>query len=76
MPYGSEKYLPENVRNVLPEHAQHIFKEAFNSAYDEYKDQSDRRDDASREEVARKVAWSAVKKRYEKGNDGKWHEKK
>jgi cation transport regulator len=76
MPYGSTEYLPESVRKVLPEHAQHIFKEAYNSAYQEYKEQSERRDDASREEVARKVAWSAVKKRYEKGSDGKWHEKK
>jgi cation transport regulator len=33
----------------LPEHAQEIYKEAFNSAWDQYKDKADRRDDASRE---------------------------
>ena len=27
------------------------------------------------EEVARKVAWSAVKHDYEKGDDGDWHRK-
>ncbi len=32
-----------------------IYKEAFNSAWDQYKDKEDRRDDASREETAHKV---------------------
>ena len=36
MPYSSEKELPDSVRNVLPEHAQDIYKEAFNSAYEQY----------------------------------------
>lgn len=76
MPYTSTSELPESVRNVLPAHAQDIYKEAFNSAYDEYKDKDERRDDASREEVAHRVAWGAVKKVYEKGDDGKWHPKK
>ena len=75
MPYHNINELPEDVRNVLPEHAQAIFKEAFNSAYDEYKDPDQRRTDESREETAFKVAWSAVKKEYEKGADGKWHPK-
>lgn len=73
MPYGSIDSLPENVRKVLPAHAQAIFREAFNSAYEEYKDPDERRGDDSREDVARKVAWAAVKKQYAKGDDGKWH---
>lgn len=76
MPYNSVNDLPEDVKNVLPEHAQRIFKEAFNSAYDEYKDPDKRRGNESREEVAFKVAWSAVKKEYKKGTDGTWHPKK
>ena len=75
MPFKSINQLPESVKNVLPEHAQDIYKEAFNSAYDEYKDSDDRRGDESREEVAHKVAWSAVKNSYEKGDDSKWHKK-
>jgi cation transport regulator len=75
MPYSSIDELPDNVRNVLPEHAQDIFKEAFNSAYDQYKDPDERRGDDSREDVARKVAWNAVKQKYEKGDDDKWHPK-
>ncbi|TWQ01152.1 ChaB family protein, partial [Escherichia coli] len=54
---------------------QDIYKEAFNSAWDQYKDKDDRRDDASREETAHKVAWAAVKHEYAKGDDDKWHKK-
>ena len=75
MPYSKTSELPESVKNVLPAHAQDIYKEAFNSAYDEYKNAKDRKDDSDREETAHKVAWSAVKNKYEKGDDDKWHPK-
>ncbi len=73
MPYASTSELPESVKHVLPSHAQDIYKEAFNSAYDEYAKPTERDGDDSREEVAHKVAWAAVKKKYEKGSDDKWH---
>jgi cation transport regulator len=74
MPYKSINELDKSVRNVLPEHAQEIYKEAFNSAYDQYDQPSERRGDDDREETAHKVAWSAVKKAgYKKGDDDKWH---
>lgn len=75
MPYSSVADLPDSVRDNLPKHAQDIYKEAFNSAWYEYKDPEDRRGDSSREEVAHKVAWAAVKKKYKKGTDDKWHPK-
>lgn len=75
MPYSSRSSLPDSVKHVLPAHAQDIYQEAFNSAWDEYKEKKDRRGDESREEVAHKVAWSAVKHSYEKGDDDKWHKK-
>jgi cation transport regulator len=75
MPYNSREDLPENVTNVLPVHAQDIFKEAFNSAYKQYENPEDRNDNDSRENTARKVAWAAVKEKYEKGDDGSWHPK-
>lgn len=67
MPYKSKSELPDNVQNVLPAHAQDIYKEVFNSARDQYKDKEDRRDDASREETAHKVARAAVKMTMRKG---------
>lgn len=73
MPYDKRSDLPEAVREHLPPHAQDIYKEAFNNAWEQYKDPDQRRDDASREEVAHRVAWSAVKQKYRKGDDGDWH---
>ena len=74
MPYKTLEDLPENVTNVLPKHAQEIYRAAFNNAWDEYKDPDERRGDASREETAHKVAWAAVKKEYEKEGD-EWRRK-
>jgi cation transport regulator len=70
MPYQSNTDLPSSVRDHLPAHAQAIYREAFNHAWDEYKDSDKRRSQESREEVAHKVAWSAVKEKYEKSDTG------
>jgi len=75
MPYNNRSAIPDSVRHVLPAHAQDIYLEAFNSAWEQYKDKEDRRGDDSREEVAHKVAWAAVKHQYQKGDDDKWHKK-
>lgn len=69
MPYDDLDDLPDSVRNSLPKHAREIYREAFNSAWKQYADPDDRRGDASREEVAHKVAWSAVKQEYRKEGD-------
>lgn len=74
MPYDKNSDLPDSIKDNLPSHAQEIYREAFNSAWDEYKDPDKRRGDADREETAHKVAWSAVKHEYEK-KDGEWRKK-
>ena len=75
MPYAKLKELPDSaVRENLPKHAQEIYMEAYNSAWEQYARPGDRRDDDSREEVSHKVAWSAVKQQYEKRND-RWVKK-
>ncbi|MBP6015140.1 MAG: putative cation transport regulator ChaB [Candidatus Promineofilum sp.] len=74
MPYKNRSELPDQVRDNLPPHAQEIYKSAFNSAWDQYKDADERRGDDSREEVAHKVAWAAVKNEYEKKGD-RWVKK-
>jgi cation transport regulator len=63
MPYERKTDLPESVRDNLPSHAQDIYKEAYNSAWDQYGHDEDR---------AHRVAWGAVKKDYHKNDDGKW----
>jgi cation transport regulator len=71
--YKSRKDLPKGVIDVLPEHAQDIYKDSFNSAYQEYANPKLRRDpNESQIETAAKVAWGAVKQTYEKSIDGKW----
>lgn len=74
MPYKTRDELPESVKGSLPAHAQDIYQEAYNSAWEEYADPRKRRGDTSREETAHKVAWSAVKEKYEKQGD-KWVKK-
>ena len=72
MPYSKLSELPDNVSNVLPKHAQEIYQAAFNNAWQQYAKPQDRHSDDSREEVAHKVAWSAVKHSYHKNEQGDW----
>ncbi|MDM9380637.1 ChaB family protein [Chlorogloeopsis sp. ULAP01] len=65
MPYQNISDLPDSIKEHLPKHAQEIFLAAFNSAEKEY----------NSEESAFRVAWSAVKRDYEKGEDGQWRQK-
>lgn len=66
MPYKSKSDLPESVRDALPAHAEEIYKEAYNSAYEEY---------GHDEARAHRVAWGAVEKKYHKDEKtGKWQE--
>jgi cation transport regulator len=75
MPYERRNDLPDRVRGVLPAQAQDIYLAAYNSAWNQYQDPEEREGDASREETAHKVAWAAVKQRYEKDESGDWVEK-
>lgn len=72
MPYQNKSDLPAQVKRNLPDHAQDIYRAAYNSAWDEYKDPKDRRGNKDREEVAHSVAWSAVKAKYKKNANGNW----
>jgi cation transport regulator len=67
VPYAANVDLPASVRLHLPEQAQDIFREAFNGAWYTYAARPLR----TREEIAHRVAWAAVKKRYRKLG-GEW----
>jgi cation transport regulator len=60
VPYRENEDLPTPVRHHLPSHAQDIYREAFNAAWQGYAD------DPRREEIAHRVAWAAVKRKYRK----------
>jgi len=61
MPYRVNADLPPSIRN-------HLLREAFNAAYAAHAD------DPHQEEAAFRIAWAAVKRRYEKVA-GEWIEK-
>jgi cation transport regulator len=67
MPYNSTSDLPPKVKDHLPQHAQEIFRAAFNNAWNEYDHD---------EERAFRVAWAAVEDKYEKDDKtGQWKAK-
>ncbi|MDQ3835471.1 MAG: ChaB family protein [Thermoproteota archaeon] len=59
--------------DTLPSHAQKIYSKAHKNALKQYETPSKRRGGKhqSKEQIAHKVAWSAVKKEYKKKGD-KW----
>lgn len=64
MPYFSNADLPENLQRLLPDHAQDIYREAFNHAYAAHAG------DPRQEEAAHRIAWAAVKRSYIKTPTG------
>jgi cation transport regulator len=62
MPYTTNDDLPLGVRRHLPRHAQDIYRGVFNNAWDQYSLEEPERC----EEIAHRIAWAAVKRRYEK----------
>jgi cation transport regulator len=60
MPYRTNADLPASVRSHLPEHAQDIYREAFNHAF------AGHASEARQEEAARRIAWAAVERAYVK----------
>lgn len=76
MPYKTKRELPDNVQNVLPAHAQDIYKEAFNSASNSTKIRTIAGMMPAVKRRHTKSPRAAVKHEYEKGDDDKWHKKK
>jgi cation transport regulator len=62
MPYSNNTDLPPGVRHALPEHAQDIYRAAFNNAWYNRGGQAD-------EGLAHRIAWTAVKRSYQKLDD-------
>jgi cation transport regulator len=65
LPYATVEDLPPSVQEHLPLHAQEIYRSAFNHAWKEYA----ARGPTQRESTAHRVAWAAVKRKYEKSGD-------
>lgn len=74
MPYDKRSELPKQVKENLPAHAQDIYKESYNNAYERFEDPENIKGNDDQETAAHKVAWAAVKNKYTKEGD-KWVEK-
>lgn len=72
------KHVPARVQSKLPKHAEDIYEKTYDTAEKRYKDPSKRRKKSDKpEQVAGKVAWTAVKSQYKKDEKtGKWKPKK
>lgn len=64
MPYVTNADLPPGVRHALPEHAQDIYRAAFNAAWITRRGAGD-------EATLHRIAWATVKRSYVKVN-GVW----
>lgn len=67
-PYATNAALPVSVRRHLPEHAQDIFRAAFNHAFAAHAG------DPRQDDAAHRIAWAAVKRSYVKVGD-RWIER-
>lgn len=56
--------LPKDVREKLPIHAQEIYKKAYNYAWDRFSSPGTQQTLSLRQDIAHKVAWTAVKNTY------------
>lgn len=61
MPYSSNEELPVSIKK-LPQGAQTLYRNAFNSAYKRNSDDT----------LSAKIAWEVVKKRFKKKENGTW----
>lgn len=68
MPYRTNAELPESVKGNLPARAQDIYRSAFNSAWQGCRSEA-LRQAIQREQTAHKVAWAAVRRRFEQDGD-------
>ena len=63
MPYRDNGELPSALRRHLPDHAQDIYRAAFNHAFAAHAG------DPRQEEAAHRIAWAAVKRSFVKVED-------
>ena len=67
MPYKDNSELPSSVKDNLPDSAQTMYRDVFNSAWE-----GTCKDSSNKDECAAKVAWGTVHKNFHKDAEGKW----
>ncbi len=74
MRYESKQDLPQTLQDTLPEEAKDIYVEAYQKAWEEYKEWEG--GELGQQSVAHQKAMAAVKREYTKMEEtGKWYAK-
>lgn len=69
--YESIDELPDVVRDVLPEEAQELYLEGYNTSWEMYDEEQS---EMSQEAVANRDGWATVKREFTKHDEtGKWY---
>jgi cation transport regulator len=71
MRYENKSELPPTIRDILPEHAQDLYLQAYQKAWDEYEEGQGY---LSRDTMAHQQGYTAVRHEYvQDQGTGKWH---
>jgi cation transport regulator len=70
MTYQTVAELPTSIRDELPEHAQEIYRAAYNLTIEEHRAAD--HDEHDLQAIADQAAWQRVQMEYERDETGKW----
>lgn len=72
MIYTTVTDLPQTIRNELPEHAQEIYRAAYNLTVEEHRASGQNPDEGELHETADQAAWMRVQMEYDRDDSGEW----
>lgn len=72
MSYSTVTELPKAIRDELPEHAQEIYRAAYNLTIEEHRAADHDQDEHELQEMADQAAWQRVQMEYDRDDTGKW----
>jgi cation transport regulator len=72
LPYYKNSDLPDHVKSGLPDHGQDLYREAYNDAWDIFRDPARRDEGRDHEACSHDHAWAAIEAKYEQNSRGSW----
>lgn len=70
--YNTVTDLPRAIRDELPEHAQEIYRAAYNLAVEEHRASNPDPDEDELHGMADQAAWMRVQMEYDRDDSGAW----
>lgn len=72
MIYNAVTDLPKAIREELPDHAQEIYRAAYNLTVEEHLASNPNHDEQELQTIANQAAWQRVQMEYHRDDTGKW----